>query len=201
MATTSQNITEAELRSALLRRLSATPASLVVEEFRIEHGAARIDVARIDDRLCGYEIKSDFDGTARLFNQIHAYNRVFEEIYLVATTGLLPSLTGLIPSWWGILEAQRDGNDAVALREIRAVRLNRERDPVSILTLLRRDELLCLATQCLSEPKRAAGATRNGLYDMLASALSVDEICKTVVAVVKDRANLTLGAPSVQGGD
>lgn len=201
MMTAKQNITEAELRRALLRRLNATPASIVVEEFRIEHGAARIDVARIDDRLCGYEIKSDFDGTARLFNQIHAYNRVFEEIYLVATAGLLPSLAGLIPSWWGILEAQRAESDAVVLREIRAVRLNHERDPVSILTLLRRDELLWLATQCLSEPKRAARATRSGLYDMLASALSVDEICKTVVAALKGRANLTLGVPLAQGGD
>ncbi len=97
-------MTESQLRSALrsyLEGTSPTGAGRIVEELGIERGAARIDLALITDRLVGFEIKSDQDTFDRLSNQIHAYNRVFDEITLVTGPALLDDALRLLPPWWG----------------------------------------------------------------------------------------------------
>ena len=86
-------ISEKELRSALRAHITSElrDTDKIIEELRIENGAARIDLAVISDRICRYEIKSDFDNAIRLVNQIHSYNRVFENIWIV--TGATSSVT------------------------------------------------------------------------------------------------------------
>ncbi|MGV2481630.1 UNVERIFIED_CONTAM: hypothetical protein IGO34_33055, partial [Salmonella enterica subsp. enterica serovar Weltevreden] len=74
--------TELEIRASLLRDLAVRDLAdgHPREEFPLERGSARIDVALIGATLTGYEIKSDFDTFARFSNQIHANNRSFASI-------------------------------------------------------------------------------------------------------------------------
>ena len=78
-------ITEPELRSRLKEWLSPRMRGggvRMFEEFGVERGAARIDLAVVARQLEAYELKSDLDTFSRMHNQIHAYNRVFDRLWL-----------------------------------------------------------------------------------------------------------------------
>ena len=79
---TSVAATEREIRDQLLSLLVErnTSNDLIAEEFRLDTGSTRIDVIQLGTELVGYEIKSEQDTCARLANQLHAYNRVFDRL-------------------------------------------------------------------------------------------------------------------------
>ncbi len=137
-------MTETKLRDALRAHLAQgllSGSGRIVEELGVERGAARIDVAVITDRLLGYEIKSDRDTFGRLSNQIHAYNRVFDEITLVTGPTLLDDALRLLPSWWGVMTVESDPAGA-ELRIVRPPRENPAQDALSIAMLLWKAEAI-----------------------------------------------------------
>ena len=78
---------ELEVREAMragpLRRYLNDTHSRVVDELAICMGEARIDMAVINGKLSGYEIKSESDTLIRLPKQADVYARVFDELTLV----------------------------------------------------------------------------------------------------------------------
>lgn len=181
-------ISEKELRSALRSHITSElrDTDKIIEELGIENGAARIDLAVISDRICGYEIKSDFDNAMRLVNQIHSYNRVFENIWIV--TGATSSITidYLLPSWWGIIRALRSESGEVQLHEIRPPIKNNNRDVYSLLTLFKRDELNILAIKYAVAAKTIKGP-KQSLIDTLASLISLDVVNQEATHALKSR--------------
>lgn len=182
-------IGEKELRSALKVRLISglRGGDKIIEEMGIENGAARIDLAVITDRICGYEIKSDYDNALRLANQIHSYNRVFEHIYIVTGPSSSLLIEGILPSWWGILRAMRATDGQILLNEVRPSAKNAKRDIYSLLTLFKRDELNDLAAKYSVAAKVIRGP-KNGLIDCLANLLSLDDINHEATTALKSRA-------------
>jgi hypothetical protein len=194
-------LAEHELRSALLELLAKRrQRHRIFEELHLENGLARIDVATVGSQLTGYEIKSDFDKPARFSNQIHAYNRAFDEIYLVVSSEAALRMVPLVPSWWGLYEGARDGKGRVKLNIVRPADPNPLRDPISVLSILRREELLGFAQQ-LDEPKRAARARRSALYELLADAFSLEQIARSVATALKARPTTPARETLVLGGD
>ena len=59
--------------------------TMVINELGLNHGKSRADIAIINGRLIGYEIKSELDSLRRLNEQIVSYNAVFDRTYLIAT--------------------------------------------------------------------------------------------------------------------
>ncbi|MBL8496001.1 MAG: sce7726 family protein [Rhodocyclaceae bacterium] len=182
-AAVSAPIEEHEIRAALLARLRMEwhRDAMVLEEFRIERGSSRIDVAVIDEELVGYEIKSDKDSFARFSNQIHAYNRVFDRICLVCGPALEESARSVIPSWWGVIVAKRDTVGAVSLEIHRDAGVNLRQDAFSLASLLWREEALAALGSletCTPAPKRVSAHV---LWDSMAKNLPVDAI-RAVVA-------------------
>lgn len=174
-------IEEFEIRSALIDILSATRHgdSKVLEEFRIERGGSRIDVAVIGEELVGYEIKSDKDTFVRFSNQVHAYNRVFDRINLVCGPVLADHAVQVIPSWWGIVIASRDSAGTIHLAVKRVASANPKQDAFSLASLLWKEEAIAvLSSTEASAPKKASAHT---LWDCMAKSLSVEAI-RTVVA-------------------
>lgn len=185
----SLKIGERELRLALMAHLASDlrGADRIIEEFGIENGAARIDLAVISSRICGYEIKSDFDNALRLVNQIHSYNRVFEHIWIVTGPTSAISIEHLLPSWWGIIRAKRDEDGKIELREVRPPTQNANRDIYSLLTLFKRDELNVLAIKYAIAAKTIKGSKHN-LIDTLANLLSLDDVNQEAANALKSRA-------------
>lgn len=172
----SEPIRENEIRVALLEYTSARAQgeSVIREEFQIERGGARIDLAVIGEKLVGYEIKSELDTFARFSNQIHAYNRVFDEIYLVCGQMQAMQALELIPSWWGVLVAERLACGGVKLTPARVVSVNPYQDPFSLASLLWKDEVLAvLVSEDQDAPKRSSSYA---LWDHMARALPFETI-------------------------
>lgn len=139
-------ITENELRTAVkleLAQKAASTGARLYEELGIERGAARIDLAMVGRLLEGYEIKSDLDNFARLHNQIHAYNRLFDRITLIAGPAHCERLLDVIPSWWGVV-AGRHSDAGVTLTELRSAKDNPQQDPYSLAMMLWRDEAVAI---------------------------------------------------------
>jgi hypothetical protein len=126
-----------------LEKLHARDSRLrIVEEFGVEHGAARVDVAVVNGVLHGYEIKSDRDTLSRLREQMDAYNSVFDRVTLIVGKQHIYEAINLVPDWWGILIAKVGPDSSVVFNRIREAKENFSQRNVSIARLLWRGEAL-----------------------------------------------------------
>ena len=163
-------ITESELRDFVRERLSAranAPGARMFEELGIERGAARVDMALIDDVLEAFEFKSDLDNFDRLHNQIHAYNRVFDRITLVTGATLSDAAVDVMPNWWGIWAVRRLKNGNLSLKKVRDAANNPRQEIRSLATLLWRDEAAAVLLDETGEsPSKRSSRTQ--LYESIA---------------------------------
>lgn len=186
-------ITELELRIALRDLLFNLHGDSVpvVEEMGIENGASRIDLALVAETIAGYEIKSDYDNNARLYNQIHSYNRVFDHIYIVTSPVSAQFINGLLPSWWGVLHGERDSYGQVQLTELKKPTTNPGKDSYSLLTLLKRDELNDFALN-KQLPKNIIRGNKPALLDSLADSTTLEEVSNFVTESLRARFALSI---------
>jgi hypothetical protein len=138
--------TDRDVRFALLRHVKTLHQketdTRIIEELGVEHGACRVDVAVINGRLHGYEIKSDADTLSRLPAQVEAYSRTFDRVTLVVGRRLLAAATRIVPHWWGISVADLDASSTVAIIKQRPDRSNPELSLFHLAHLLWRGELV-----------------------------------------------------------
>jgi len=133
----------AVLKRELLRRYAKDHDTLIVDEFGIMHGVARIDVAVINHRLHGYEIKSDLDDLKRLPDQIRAYSAVMDRVTLIVGYRHAYDALRMIPEWWGVKLASMSQRSGCAL--LSGARLCRDNPGVdlnALVSLLWREEAL-----------------------------------------------------------
>lgn len=188
MRPVSSGLTELELRAALRARLreGLTPGTHIIEELAIERGSSRIDIAVVNGKLEGYEIKSDFDTLDRLAQQMHSYHRVFDELCIVTTKQYVPQVERLLPPWWGILQATRNEQSDVEFEVVREPSFNPRQEALSLLSLLWRDEaaaLLCLYGDRTAKSK----LNRNKLNEHLAMLASVSTLRDWVSHALRHR--------------
>ncbi len=181
------DLSDPDIREALLRGLPSGPDALVVEEFGLLQGANRIDVAVIDDSLHGYEIKSDLDTFGRLKKQITAYGRVLDWVVLVTTRKHVKAAVLWIPEWWGVTCAEADGLD-VRLTEVRPGQRNPAPEPGAIVQLLWRNEALSLLED-LSLAKGVRGKPRKVLWDRLAGSIPPSTLARHVRKALRSRSD------------
>lgn len=174
-------VLEREIRDALLRLLAdnlVKDGAVIYEEFRIERGMSRIDVAVIGGRMLGYEIKSDLDSFKRFSNQIHAYNRVFDEISLVCGPSHVSVAKEIVPSWWGLAVAKPCNGGLITIEVVRNASPNPKQDPFSLASLLWKDEALAvLASELCDVPKRASSHV---LWESMSKMIPLDRIKNAV---------------------
>ena len=64
----------------LQRKFSSHGDTEILHELKMSRPSGRVDVAVINGRLCGFEIKSDFDSLSRLPRQVRAFSAIcFQE--------------------------------------------------------------------------------------------------------------------------
>jgi len=189
-------ISERELRQALLAHLAARPGArsnlgqhVLIQEMGIERGLNRIDVAVVGEGLTGFEIKSDFDVPDRLATQIHAFNRVFGHINLVVSARTASDYAAIIPRWWGLWVADRTSGDptSISIHERRSADKNRVCDAMSIVSLLRSDEVLTITARYAGLHRVTRRASKRELGRRLTELLTVDELALAVAAALRQR--------------
>lgn len=186
-----------DVREALRRKVLADHLrdanTLVVEELGLAHGEARVDIAVVNGRLHGFEIKSDADNLQRLPGQIAAYNAVFDRVTIVVGRKHLEGVDKLVPAWWGIKLAIAGERGAVHFEEIRPPRKNVKIQPLDLARLLWRGEALNLLEARGRARVRSKG--REELYAVIASEVPLDELRGFVRAALKARANWRSDTP------
>jgi hypothetical protein len=166
---------DAHIRNALKRKLAHCyghdPETVVVEELGLRHGAIRVDLAVVNARLHGFELKSDRDRLDRLPRQCAAYNAVFDRVTLVVGPRHVDRAVQMIPEWWGVELAQLNATSAIEFTTAREPLENPALDPLSIAKLLWREEALGVLIE-LGQAKGLFSKPRAYIHSRLA------EVCE-----------------------
>ncbi|NLK53108.1 MAG: sce7726 family protein [Syntrophomonadaceae bacterium] len=101
-------IYDKDIRKILINKISeqqefvSDPSTVIVHEMDICIGCARADIAVINGKIHGYEIKSEQDNLERLSSQVEFYNKVFDTVTLVTSEKHSSKAVDIIPDWWGL---------------------------------------------------------------------------------------------------
>lgn len=71
--------------------------------FEMSIGDSRIDICRINGKLCAYEIKTEYDNYDRLSSQMSDYFKSFEKVYIIVPTQKFDDVKKYIPRKCGII--------------------------------------------------------------------------------------------------
>ena len=178
-----------DIRAVLHARLASREAGKsnvrMVHEMCVLAGECRVDLAVINGRLEGFEIKSERDSLERLPRQVEAYGKVFDRMTVVCAERHLEKVLATVPAWWGV-EAAKPRGDSVRIVRERAPKTNRALEPKAIAQLLWRAETL----QALEELDAARGLRskpRDVLWTALAEALPERELRRLVRERLRSR--------------
>jgi hypothetical protein len=183
-----------------LEKLHASDSKLrIVEEFGVEHGAARVDVAVVNGVLHGYEIKSDRDTLSRLPEQMTAYNSVFDRVTLIVGKHHIYEAINLVPDWWGILIAKVGAESSVVFNCIREAKENLGQSNLSIAKLLWRGEALRILEDA-GEADGLRSKPRRLIYERLSTIFDQGTLETKVRDVLFVREDWRSDAPLVLNG-
>ncbi|MBX9668139.1 MAG: sce7726 family protein [Candidatus Obscuribacterales bacterium] len=154
------------------------PDSLIIDELGLIEGSFRVDVAVINDRLHGFEIKSPSDNLLRLPAQQKNYSKIFDKMTIVCADRYVAQAVDMIPKWWGLVSVSvRDGMPY--LNEIWPSRQNMDVNPFHICQLLWREEALAVMKEHgMDYGFRTKG--RRYMWKAMAKELPLDTIRKSV---------------------
>ena len=139
-----------------------------------------------DDRVHGYEIKSDKDRLDRLPGQIRMFSEALDAVTLVVGwRHVIPSMQ-MIPEWWGVQLAEADGEEGVRLTELREPLPNPGANPIAVASLLWRQEALAvLDTHGGADGVRSK--PRAVVYSRLAGLVPLSRLRQVVLENLKNR--------------
>ena len=185
-----QALYESEIKPILVD----DPDSFVIDEFQVKQGLCRVDVAIINGKLHGYELKSASDNLKRLPDQQAAYSQVFDLVSLVVSSNHIEGALEMIPHWWGVFEIADDNT----VSQLRPSRQNPQIDPYALSQLLWKDEVLQILLDrgvrgIKSKPKRV-------LWALLAEQFPIDELREVVRAKLRERGNWRAVPPQMLCG-
>jgi len=184
----------------VLRRYHSASDVLVVDELGLRHGKCRADIALVNGRLIGYEIKSDEDSLNRLEEQVQFYSAVFDRATIIVAETHVKPVRSLVPKWWGIVVGKPRGETQVSFQTLRRPELNRKVDPYAVAQLLWSEEAATILNE-LGEPPSVLRQRRSVLYQLLADLLTLTELRRRVTACLKSRKNWRSRAPLLPSGD
>jgi hypothetical protein len=181
---------DSEIRKALKEQISTEvpgdPSALILDEFGIDGGRNRADLAVVNGQLKGFEIKSQFDTLRRLARQAEAYGTVFDTVTLVTTLSHLPAGRRVVPEWWGLAIVGRNSSGDLGIVQVRKEETNQKLEPYSLARLIWREEAIAiLSARGLDRGFRTK--PRRLLWERLACVLSIDELRETVRLALKLR--------------
>jgi len=189
------------LKSELLDKHGNDPETMILEELGLKHGRTRIDLVVINDRLHGYEIKSDRDSLKRLTEQINIYSSIMDRVTLVVGYRHAYNALQMVPEWWGVRLAEKDEESgAVFLSDARLPTDNPSVDINAIASLLWRDEAIGILEE-IGESKGIRSKTRTDVYGRLVQVIEPRHLCAIVRRQLKSRKDWRSGVQRKSYGD
>lgn len=176
------------LHEKLTREYTHDPGVLILDELGICGGMARVDIAVINGELKGFEIKSERDTLDRLAAQSLLYGRVFDTMSIVVAPKHVGAVLGRVPDWWDISIAHPDDAGSLLVEQVRIGEVNTGQDPVAVVQLLWRDEVLALLRQ-FGLARGLRKSARKELWETLALSFELRQIRSMVRDCLKARKN------------
>lgn len=184
-----------DIRQKLHKELSSQyknrTDTIVVDELNLCQGDARIDIAVVNGKIHGYEIKSESDTLERLPNQISIYNQVMDTITIVTAEKHLEKVKQLIPAWWGIKIVEKKSR-SINIRTIRRSKKNFCINSYSLAQLLWKDEALSILEK-VGLDKGYRSKPRIKMWERLAENLPLDKLQCCVRQSLKNRKGWRVG--------
>lgn len=94
-------VCERVVKYHFIRHLKDAAHDIVAFEMSI--GDSRIDICRINGKLCAYEIKTEYDNYDRLSTQMKDYLNSFEKVYIIVPIQKVDIVKNYIPEKCGII--------------------------------------------------------------------------------------------------
>ncbi|MFT3793776.1 sce7726 family protein [Flavobacterium sp.] len=160
--------------------------TIVVDELGIKNGEIRADIAVLNGKLIGYEIKSEKDTLTRLTPQVIAYSEVFEKSYLIAADKHIVKASQIVPDSWGIYTIRKSENFNLEFCCEREATQSETRNSFSIAQLLWKSEASNILIE-LFDYKIKSNHTRQHLYNVLAETCTIHELSEIVLKYLKLR--------------
>ena len=174
---------DSDIREALLikrlRSYREAADTLVVGELGLAHAKVRIDVAVINGRVHGYEIKSSVDTLERLPSQIAHYSECLGKLTLVCAPKHTTRALKMLPEWCAVIEAEKGIRGAVGFAPVRRARLNPDVKAEKLAHLLWRPEAAELLGR-LGAPAKLQRQPRKFLYQSLAEMLTIPQLTAAI---------------------
>jgi hypothetical protein len=186
--------------NTFLREQHNESKTLVIDELGLEHGKCRADIAVINGRMDGYEIKSDVDSLSRFNNQINSYDAIFDHSTVVLTNRHLNMARQIIPDWWGIIVVIEANSTVPHFKEIRTTHQNIKFNNYSVAQLLWRKEAQELLFN-LGIRGNQLRQKRSILYSYIVEMLDPNELRYTVREYLKQRQGWRHPAQLILSGD
>lgn len=169
------------------KEFTSDPSTLIVDELDVCRGISRVDIAVINGKMHGYEIKSEQDTLERLPNQLESYNKVFDKMTIVVCEKHLNKVADIVPEWWGI-GCIYNYRGQLKLKKIRNNKVNRNVDAFQVAQLLWKDELIKLLN-IYGITKGVKSKNRNALSQLVFENIPKKEIKYYVKEQLKLRTN------------
>ena len=178
-----------EIRTVLLQYLHEKyhndSNTLIIEEFGVCQGNARVDIVVINGIMHGYEIKSEKDSLRRLPGQKSIYNEVFDYVTIVASTSHFPKIIKQVPEWWGLREVQCIGKN-IKLVKKRTCKKNKLVNSQALVQLLWREEAFEILKR-RDIHQGLSGKPRHQLWARITELLTLEELSNEVRKKIKRR--------------
>lgn len=174
------------VHSKILKEHHKDPSTLIIDEFTMNLGASRADIAVINGLMHGYELKSKSDNLLRLPKQIEHYSSIMDKVTLVVSECHAESALEMIPSWWGVKVVTQGLRNGIHLQTVRSDKRNPSIDKLSLSMLLWKDELLSIL-KLVGQERGLKSKPRKFLWMLLADTLQADELRSIVRETLKAR--------------
>lgn len=162
------------------------PDTVIINELDVCSGVSRIDIAVINGKIHGYEIKSKQDNLERLPSQIESYNCVFDTITIVTYKSHLEKIKTIVPKWWGI-KCIYEKNGNIILKNIRKARENSNIKIQNVAMLLWKDEMIDLLLNYSDITKGYKSKTRTDLSYLIQKYVDSSIVQEYVRNILKNR--------------
>ncbi|MFA1819557.1 sce7726 family protein [Virgibacillus oceani] len=159
------------------------PSTIIVNELDVCSGSAIMDIAVINGKIHGFEIKSEFDTLERLQTQGKYYNKVFDTVTLVVSDKHIEKAIDLIPEWWGIYSVVTNQD---SIEVVRNPKLNESINVFSLSLMLWKPELICLLNEH-GITKGLKSKTRRELSKITTESVNPSDIKSFVKSALKGR--------------
>lgn len=176
------------VHNSILKKYHSCANSIVLDEFSLNSGAARVDITVINDHLHGYELKSQKDNLSRLPSQIEHYSSVLDKVTLVVDESHLNEAIEIIPIWWGVKTVYEGGHGKLVIKSFRNGKYNPSVNALALVKLLWKGECLELLEK-LNVAKGNKNKPRFELWEIICENASLQFIKREVRQCLKARGN------------